>query len=66
MWSSDSPVQRRIYSSNIDAATSSVVVPASSGQHSFTSDAHTLTWSLEDNTGAPSTVRAVNTCSSTF
>jgi hypothetical protein len=65
-WSSDSPVQLRIYSSNIAAANSSVVVPASSGQHSLTSDTHTLTWSLEDDTGAPSMVRAVNTCSFKF
>jgi hypothetical protein len=65
-WSSDSPVQLRIYSSNIAAASSSVVVPASGGQHSFTSDTHTLTWSLEDDTGTPSTVRAVSACSSKF
>lgn len=52
-WQSDAAVHLTVYENNTAGARATTDVPASPGEHSYTTVLHTLTWAFADDDGNP-------------
>jgi len=65
-WATEDPVRLMVADSNVAGAARHAATPLEAGEHSFASDAHTLSWTFMNAALAPVEVEAKATCERHF